>query len=121
MRTFQPASLSPTLRPAADSCEALAILVDRTEQLLERLAKLEASIAAAAEQGKTHDWYSTADAAKALGLAEFTVRNYCRLGRIRGEKKGSGRGKYQSWVVSHAEIERVRREGLLPLCHAAVP
>ena len=36
-------------------------------------------------------------------------------GRIRGEKKGSGRGRYQSWVISHAELLRVQREGLLPI------
>ena len=53
-------------------------------------------------------------------MPRFTVRNYCRLRRIRGLKKGSGRGKYQSWIVSHAEIERVRREGLLPPRLAAI-
>src|SRR5262249_51879587 len=61
------------------------------------------------------DWYSTEEAAQLLGKAEFTVREWCRNGRIRAEKKGSGRGKYQSWVVSHAELLRFQREGLLPL------
>src|SRR5262249_51767104 len=49
------------------------------------------------------DSYSTEQVAQLLGKAEFTVREWCRNGRIHAEKKGSGRGKYQSWVVSHAE------------------
>lgn len=122
MRSFLPTNLPGSYQPpsaTAGDTDVLAILLNRTDEVLERLAKLEAAvIASGAEQEKAQDWYSTAAAAKFLGLAEFTVRNYCRLGRIRGAKKGSGRGKYQSWVVSHAEIERVRREGLLPLCRA---
>ena len=31
------------------------------------------------------------------------------------EKRMSGRGAYASWVISHAEVQRYEREGLLPL------
>lgn len=89
--------------------------------LLAQLDRIEAALAALLRQRTAKEYYTTEEAARLLGLAEFTVRNYCRLGRIRAEKKGSGRGRYQSWVVSHAEIERVRREGLLPLGRAAPP
>ena len=61
------------------------------------------------------DWYTTAEAGQILGKAEFTVREWARNRRIRAEKKGSGRGKYQSWVVAHAELQRIQREGLLPI------
>jgi excisionase family DNA binding protein len=61
------------------------------------------------------DWYTTEEAAKILGRAEFTVREWARNGRILAEKKGSGRGKFQSWVISHAELQRIQREGLLPI------
>lgn len=83
--------------------------------LIERLERIEAAITVLIEQRTVKDWYKTEEAAKILGLAEFTVRNYCRLGRIRGEKKTSGRGKFQSWVISHDELMRVQREGILPL------
>lgn len=95
--------------------------IEQIDLLLAQLDRIEAGLAALVQQRTVKEYYTTEEAAELLGLAEFTVRNYCRLGRIRGEKKGSGRGKYQSWVVSHAEIERVRREGLLPLCRAATP
>jgi hypothetical protein len=92
---------------------------EQVDLLLAQLDRIEANLAVLIGQRVIPAYYTTKEAAQLLGLAEFTVRNYCRLGRIRGEKKGSGRGKYQSWVVSQAEVERVRRQGLLPLCRAA--
>ncbi len=61
------------------------------------------------------EWYTTEEVAQILGKAEFTVREWCRQGRVHAEKKGSGRGRYQSWVISHVEVGRIRREGLLHL------
>lgn len=61
------------------------------------------------------EWYSTAETAKTLGKAEFTVREWCRLGRIQAEKRPSGRGRSQEWMISLAELTRIRNEGLLPL------
>jgi excisionase family DNA binding protein len=66
-------------------------------------------------QRAVQDWYTTEEAAQLLGKAEYTIREWCRRGRVRAEKKGSGRGKYQSWVISHAELLRIQREGLLPV------
>ena len=66
-------------------------------------------------QRTVKDWYTTDEVAKILGRAEFTVREWARNGRINAEKKGSGRGKYQSWVVSHIELLRFERDGLLPI------
>jgi hypothetical protein len=86
---------------------------DNTSAVLERLDRLEAMIEMLLKQQQIKDWY-TAEVAETLGKAEFTVREWCWQGRIRAEKQASGRGKYQSWVVSHAELERYRREGLLP-------
>jgi hypothetical protein len=83
------------------------------ETLLERLGRIEEKLDLLIRQRTPKDWYSTAEVAKILGKAEFTVREWCRLGRVRPEKKGSGRGKFQSWVISHAELQRIQREGLL--------
>ena len=81
----------------------------------ERLQRIEQMLQLLIQQRTVKDWYTTEEAAKILGKAEFTVRNYCRLGRIKGEKKSSGRGKFQSWVISHDELLRIQREGILPL------
>lgn len=82
--------------------------------LVERLDRIEAAVSVLAERQTIRDWYATDEFAQLVGKAEFTVREWCRLGRVRAEKKGSGRGKYQSWVVSHDELLRYQREGLLP-------
>jgi hypothetical protein len=84
--------------------DALAVRLDRIEQALTRLV----------EQRTVKEWYSTAEVAKLLGKAEFTVREWCRLGRVRAEKKKCGRGVASEWIISHEELTRVRNEGLLP-------
>lgn len=67
------------------------------------------------ERRTVKDFYEIEECAKLVGKAEFTVREWCRLGRIRAEKKLSGRGAYARWVVPHAELLRYPREGLLPI------
>ena len=81
----------------------------------ERLEKIEGLLAALVERQQVRDWYTTEEFARAVGKAEFTIREYCRLGRLRAEKRTSGRGAYPQWVLSHAELERYRRNGLLPI------
>jgi len=83
--------------------------------LIERLDRIEAALSSLIQQGTSKDWYGTEDLARTLGKAEFTVREWCRLGRIHAEKRHSGRGKFRSWVVSRNELTRIQREGLLPI------
>jgi excisionase family DNA binding protein len=90
-------------------------LADQLDTLAARLDRIESALQALVERQRVRDYYTTEEAAKALGRSEYTVREWCRLGRIHAEKKGSGRGKYQSWVVCHDELLRVQREGLLPV------
>ena len=66
-------------------------------------------------QRAVKDLYSTAEVAEIVGKAEFTVREWCRLGRVRASKRACGRGKFQEWIVSHEELTRLRNEGILPL------
>jgi hypothetical protein len=81
----------------------------------ERLEKIESLLAVLVERERVRDWYSTDEFARIVGKAEFTVREWCRLGRIHAEKRRSGRGAFPAWVVSHIEMLRYQREGLLPL------
>jgi helix-turn-helix protein len=61
------------------------------------------------------EYYTVEEIAERVGREPYTVREWCRLGRIRGQKKQSGRGKYPLWVIPHAEMLRYEREGLLPI------
>ena len=76
--------------------------------------KIEAMLAVLVERQTVRDWYTTEQVAQFVGKAEFTVREWCRLGRLKAEKRMSGRGAYPAWVISHAELLRYQREGLLP-------
>lgn len=80
-------------------------------EVLERLDRIERLLR---EQKAVRDYYSTAEFAEIARLAEFTVREHCRLGRLDARKKRSGRGRHSAWVLSHAELLRFQREGLLP-------
>jgi hypothetical protein len=79
----------------------------------ERLEKMEAMLVVLVERQTVKDWYSTGEFAQLAGKAEFTVREWCRLGRIRAEKRLSGRGAFPAWCISHQEFLRYQREGLL--------
>lgn len=80
----------------------------------ERLDRIERMLAALVDRETIKDWYSTDEFARLVGKAEFTVREWARLGRIHAEKRQSGRGAHPAWVVSHEELLRYRRDGLLP-------
>jgi len=77
----------------------------------QRLEKIEELLLALVERQTVRDWYTTEQVAQLVGKAEFTVREWCRL---KAEKRMSGRGAYPAWVISHAEMLRYQREGLLP-------
>lgn len=83
-------------------------------QVLDRLDKMEVVLAGLATKRTVKDWYSTEEVAAIMGRAKFTVREWCRNGRVHCQKKNNGRGKHQSWVISHEELLRIQREGLLP-------
>ena len=83
------------------------------DDVMSRLDKIEALLTTLVEQKMIKEWYSTAEVAKLLGKAEFTVREWCRLGRVKADKKESGRGLAGEWSISHQELTRIRNEGLL--------
>jgi hypothetical protein len=85
------------------------------EDILERLDRIEAALARLTIQRLEKDYYTTAEISRILGRAEFTVREWCRLGRVWAEKRPCGRGRSKEWIISREELERIRNEGLLPL------
>jgi hypothetical protein len=83
-------------------------------ELLERLKRIEDAIGRLTQKRSAKDWYSVGEAAEVLERAAFTVREWCRLGRICASKRRCGRGNSLEWMISHAELNRVQNEGLLP-------
>ena len=93
--------------------------LERLQEVLDRLRRIEEAVSFLVQQRTVKDWYSTAEAAAILGKAEFTVREWCRLGRVHAQKRQSGRGSFPAWVISHAEVQRIQREGLVALSPCA--
>lgn len=58
--------------------------------------------------------YTVPEFAAVIDRAEFTVREWCRLGRINARKLNHGRGPHCGWTIPHSEIARYQAEGLLP-------
>ena len=90
--------------------EEVAMTVDE-HQMIEKIHSL---VVVLAERQQTKEFYDIEEFARIVGRAVFTCREWARNGRILAAKKLSGRGAYSQWVVSNGELERYRREGLLP-------
>jgi hypothetical protein len=60
-------------------------------------------------------WFKVKEVAATLNRDEFTVREWCRLGRIVAKNRGEKRGRHFTWPVAANELERYRNEGLLPV------
>jgi hypothetical protein len=82
--------------------------------LEERLEKIESLLVSLIERERVREFYSVEEFARIVGRAEFTCREWCRHRRINAEKKESGRGAYAAWAISHTELLRFQKEGLLP-------
>ena len=85
------------------------------ENIQTRLERIEFLLTALIEQKPPKEYYSTREIAELLDKAEFTVREWCRLGRVLAEKRQCGRGAANEWMISHDELIRIQNEGLLPL------
>jgi len=88
--------------------------IDEIGDLTTPLERIEQTLQQLVQQRTIKDWYTTAEVAKLLNKAEFTVREWCRLGRVKAEKKKAGRGIASEWIISHQEVTRIQNEGLLP-------
>ena len=88
--------------------------MDQHQELLHRLERIEEALKLLTQQKDVQEFYSTSDVARILGKAEFTVREWCRHGRIRAEKRPCGRGNSKEWMISFEELQRIQCQGLLP-------
>lgn len=82
-------------------------------ELLGRLIRIESALDQLLRQHTIKEWYTTEEVASIVHKAPFTVREWCRLGRINASKRDCGRGKTKEWIISRDEVMRVQTEGLL--------
>jgi prophage antirepressor-like protein len=89
-------------------------MTDSMHEVVERLTRIESALQSLASSRANKEWFSTKEVADILGKAEFTVREWCRLGRVHAKKHNTGRGPHAAWVISQQELLRLESEGLLP-------
>ena len=89
-------------------------MLNTPDEITRRLERIESLLEELISHPKSKEFYSTAEVAELLDRAEWTVREWCRLGRVHAEKRQCGRGPAGEWMISHEELERIRSEGLLP-------
>jgi hypothetical protein len=81
----------------------------------ERLDRIESLLAVLVERQTVKEFYEIEEFARIVSREPFTCREWARLGRIKAEKKNSGRGPHARWVVPHSELLRYQKEGLLAI------
>jgi hypothetical protein len=106
-----------TVESPAPAEGELRHLTESIRELNERQVRMEDMLKVLVEQRTVKAWYSTEEVAKIMGRSKFTVREWCRHRQVNAKKQGSGRGKHQAWVISHDELLRVQRDGLLRAEH----
>jgi hypothetical protein len=89
-----------------------------TDSIETRLERMEALLRSLVEREAVKEFYEINEFAHLIGKSEFTVREWARYRRIQATKRKSGRGPHKQWVISHDELMRYRRDGLLPLAIA---
>ena len=77
--------------------------------------KLDLLLENVAANARVKDWYTPEEFGAVVGKTRYTVSEWCRLERINAEKAESGRGRNREWRISHDELKRYEREGLLPV------
>lgn len=82
---------------------------------MERMESLVIELADLVKARKTiKESYTTKEVADVLGKKPYTVREWCRLRRVKAFKAMCGRGCEEEWRITHEELERIQNEGLLP-------
>ena len=84
---------------------------DEEKSLLRRILELLELVAGRAVQ---KDFYTVEEFAALVDRRPFTVRQWCNLGRINGQKSMTQSGPSTVWVISHREYLRYQQERLLP-------
>jgi hypothetical protein len=107
--------LGPLVGPAGPLPTETPSLKALVEDLDTRLSAIQASLSTLIQQRVAKDYYTTEEVAKIVDRDAYTVREWCRYGRLRSEKRVCGRGKSPEWSIPHDELVRYQNEGLLPL------
>ena len=78
-----------------------------------KLGRIESILSRLSEVRVDQEWVTVAEFAKCIRRAKYTVREWCRTGRLNATKTAGGRGGRPEYRLSRAELLRYEAEGLL--------
>ena len=78
------------------------------DDLMAKLVAIEQKLVAFA---KPKSYYTIAESAEFLNKTEYTVREYCKSGKLLAEKANVFSGMHQQWRIAYDELLRFIREG----------
>ena len=81
----------------------------------EQLERLTLLVETLSRQQTVKPWYSVGEFAALVNKSNFTVRQWCNLGRINACKSQGRCGPEHEWVISHEELLRYQRHRLLAI------
>ena len=88
--------------------------VELSAELGRRFDRIEEALARLLKQ-RPQASYTPEQFGLVVNRSAFQIRQHCNNGRLRATKTRSGAGRYFCWSLSHEELERYQREGLLPI------
>ena len=96
---------------ATSAADLMQRVVAQQQEILDRLERMERfqSLSLVKES------YTTGEAAERLGRSEWTVRQWCNKGQVKGATKVRGKGRTGEWRLSHEAIVALQSEGPLPV------
>lgn len=104
--------LSPTYAGSQSGiCPLLPQVLARLDELTDLVHRLQAKLHK--PNVEEPDTLCVQHAAELLSRAPFTVRQWCRTGRIKAHRARSGRGPYAEWRIPMDSIRSYQKDGLL--------
>jgi len=86
-----------------------------THEVVNRIRELEKTVSPIWQhyehETPAKDWHTIAEMAEILGKAEFTVREWCRRGRVCASKQAWSRRNSHEWIVSREEVDHIAMRG----------
>ena len=92
---------------------SLAERLSAMESVLETLERRLGEVNSLDSSNKGREFYFTQEFSELVDKSTYTVREWCRLGRINAEKSDCGRGCSKEWKIPASELQRYRDHGLL--------
>lgn len=92
---------------AAPQAELMQLVLTNQREILDRLDRMERAQALSL----TKEAYTTEEAAERLGRSEWTVRQWCNKGQVKGVYKVRGKGRTGEWRLSHEAVLTLQTQG----------